>query len=386
MPSRRLSAWLIYLAAASPAFAHDFTITDALVIIKANGTYQIDLTLDIDALAMNVPPRMHTPELIERLRRMDSLGQDAALSVARQAILARFAVEFDGHPAVPHISFPDRDAMSTGATGSIPPIAAATPSVFGVTARLSGLVPTGAREFAFGGSADAGVIQLTIIHQGSASGVKHLLSAGSRSPGFPLDASARPQQSSTGPPPVAHTVVDYFILGFEHIVPRGLDHILFVLGLFLFSASWRPLLIQVSAFTVAHTLTLALSIYGIVQLPSRLVETVIALSIAYVAIENILATTLTAWRPALVFVFGLLHGMGFAGVLRELGLPRGQFVPALISFNVGVEAGQLSVIALAALTVGWFRNRTWFRHRILIPASVAIAGVGLYWAVERAIG
>jgi hypothetical protein len=124
--------------------------------------------------------------------------------------------------------------------------------------------------------------------------------------------------------------------------------------------------------------------FDVVSLPSRLVESLIALSIAYVAVENVLTSELKPWRPAVVFAFGLLHGMGFAGVLRELGLPRDQFVPALIAFNVGVELGQLSVVALAMLFVGRFRGQPWYRKAIVIPASLAIAAVGLYWAVERA--
>jgi hypothetical protein len=84
-----------------------------------------------------------------------------------------------------------------------------------------------------------------------------------------------------------------------------------------------------------------------------------------------------------VFGFGLLHGMGFAGVLRQLGLPRSEFVAALVAFNAGVEVGQLAVIALAALLVGRFRTRPWYRSRVVVPASIGIAVVGAYWAVER---
>ncbi|MBT8421670.1 MAG: HupE/UreJ family protein [Gammaproteobacteria bacterium] len=181
-------------------------------------------------------------------------------------------------------------------------------------------------------------------------------------------------------------VVDYIAIGFEHIVPKGLDHILFVLGLFLLSAKLGPLLWQVSAFTVAHTITLGLSIYGVLALPPAIVEPLIALSIAYVGIENCVSGKLQPWRVLLVFVFGLLHGMGFAGVLQEIGLPDGEFVTALISFNVGVELGQLAVILAAFLLVGWFRNADWYRQRIVIPASLVIAVTGLYWAWERIAG
>jgi len=182
------------------------------------------------------------------------------------------------------------------------------------------------------------------------------------------------------------TVLDYVSIGFEHIVPKGLDHILFVLGLFLLSIRLRPLLLQVTAFTVAHTITLGLTIYGVVALPASIVEPLIALSIAYVGIENCLSSRLQPWRVLLVFVFGLLHGMGFAGVLADIGLPEGDFLTALISFNVGVELGQLAVILVALLLLGWWRKRDGYRAYIVMPLSLSIALTGLYWAWERVIG
>jgi len=178
-------------------------------------------------------------------------------------------------------------------------------------------------------------------------------------------------------------VRQYLWLGYTHILPKGLDHILFVLGLFLLSPRIRTLLLQVTAFTIAHSITLGLSMYGIVSLPSRVVEPLIAFSIAYVAIENLVTRELKPWRIALVFMFGLLHGLGFAGVLRELGLPRNEFLTALLTFNLGVEFGQLSVIAAAALAVGAFMMKPWYRRAIVIPASCAIAAIGVYWTVTR---
>jgi hypothetical protein len=176
----------------------------------------------------------------------------------------------------------------------------------------------------------------------------------------------------------------YLTLGYVHILPRGLDHILFVLGIFLLNVRLRPILLQVTTFTLAHSLTLGLTMYGIVSLPSRVVEPLIALSIAYIAIENLVTSELKPWRLALVFSFGLLHGMGFAGVLNELGLPRSEFLTALLSFNAGVEGGQLTVIGLAALCVYWYRHQFWYRRWVVTPASLAIAGVGIYWTVSRA--
>ncbi|MFM2356604.1 MAG: hypothetical protein RLZZ528_2340 [Pseudomonadota bacterium] len=198
----------------------------------------------------------------------------------------------------------------------------------------------------------------------------------------------------TGPIPVAggrqagqvETFFGYIPVGFDHIVPKGLDHILFVLGLFFLAARMGPLLSQVTAFTAAHTITLALGALGIVNVPASIVEPVIAASIVFVAVENIVSPRMRWWRPVVVFGFGLLHGLGFASVLGEFGLPENAFLPALIGFNIGVELGQLTVIAVAFALVGyWFRDRPWYRARIAIPASVFIALVGAWWVVERTV-
>ena len=243
------------------------------------------------------------------------------------------------------------------------------------------------------------------------------------------------------------TFLRYIPIGFDHIVPKGLDHILFVLGLFFLSARMRPLITQVSLFTLAHTITLALAALGYVSVPGSIVEPLIAASIVYVAVENIFMKNLSPWRPVIIFGFGLLHGLGFASVLAEFGLPDNAFVPALIGFNVGVEVGQLAVIAVMFLCV-WQALRvdrgmneaaqgkvlylvlaaiaglliwlnptviseaieapTWlfaapllgvfllclgsiqfrdqmdaYRRIVAIPASIAIALVGAYWFVER---
>ncbi len=184
--------------------------------------------------------------------------------------------------------------------------------------------------------------------------------------------------------PLYKTVLNYIILGFEHILPKGIDHILFILGLFLFSTAFKPLLWQITMFTVAHTITLGLAMNGIINLPSIIVEPLIALSIAYIGIENIFAKKLHSWRLALVFAFGLLHGLGFASVLADFGLPEHAFGTALISFNIGVELGQLTVILTAFLIIGlWFRGKTWYKTRITNPLSLIISIVALYWFYER---
>ncbi len=176
----------------------------------------------------------------------------------------------------------------------------------------------------------------------------------------------------------------YLKLGFEHIVPLGVDHILFVLSIFFLSPNLKTVLWQATAFTVAHSITLGLAMYGyITPLPS-IVEPIIALSIFFVAVENLLVRELRPSRLAVVFGFGLVHGMGFAGVLGELGLPPGSYLNALISFNAGVELGQIAVILLAYfLCSKWFSEAVWYRKRIVNPVSFAIALMALYWTIER---
>ena len=175
----------------------------------------------------------------------------------------------------------------------------------------------------------------------------------------------------------------YIKMGYTHILPEGIDHILFILGLFLLSTRIKPLLQQVTAFTLAHSLTLALSLYGIFRLPASFVEPVIAASIAFVAVENLLTNKVKPWRIATVFGFGLIHGLGFAAALQELGLQQKDLLSALLGFNVGVELGQLSVVLGAFLLVGWFRNRPGYRKFVIVPGSLAIAAVALFWMVQR---
>jgi len=171
--------------------------------------------------------------------------------------------------------------------------------------------------------------------------------------------------------------------GFTHIIPKGLDHILFVLGLFFASIHFRSLFWQVTAFTLAHTITLALSASRIIQLPSTVVEPLIALSIVWIAVENCFFKQSKTWRPAVIFGFGLLHGLGFAAVLHEYGLPKGNRIPSLLAFNIGVEIGQLAIIIAAIILFWQIRKKSWYRKWIQIPASLSIALIGLFWFIER---
>ena len=176
----------------------------------------------------------------------------------------------------------------------------------------------------------------------------------------------------------------YLQLGFTHILPLGVDHILFVLSLFLLNPKLKPIFWQATAFTVAHTITLGLAMYGVIKPPANIVEPVIALSIMYVALENIFSNKLRASRIGIVFLFGLIHGMGFASALTDLGLPKNAYLESLLMFNLGVELGQVTVIIAAFLLLGLpFGNKPYYRKRIVMPLSVIIATIAAYWTIER---
>ena len=175
----------------------------------------------------------------------------------------------------------------------------------------------------------------------------------------------------------------FFVLGVEHIA-TGYDHVLFLLALLLVGGGLRSLVAIVTSFTLAHSLTLSLAVLDVVQLPARFVERVIALSIAWVALENMLIDRSRGrWR--ITFAFGLVHGFGFASILRDLHLPTQGLAVSLLAFNVGVEAGQLCIVVLAYPLVAWVQ-RTAYRRASIVAASSVILILALWWFVERAFG
>jgi hypothetical protein len=184
--------------------------------------------------------------------------------------------------------------------------------------------------------------------------------------------------------PVNHVIWYYFGLGFNHIIPQGFDHILFVIGLCLLSNKIKVILWQATAFTVAHSITLALSMKNIIVAPGAVVEPIIALSILFVAVENILLSELKPWRVLLVFLFGLVHGLGFASSLNEIGLPRNQFATSILSFNLGVEFGQIAIILMVFLfVVKPLGRKLNYRKQVVFPLSVLIGLTAFYWTVQR---
>lgn len=182
------------------------------------------------------------------------------------------------------------------------------------------------------------------------------------------------------------TFTQYIVSGIAHIIPKGLDHIVFIMGLYFFSPRLRPLLMQVTVFTLAHSVTLAMATLKLVYIPASIVEPLIALSIAWIGVENILRPKIGVGRLTVIFVFGLLHGLGFAFVLGEVGLSGSAFVLSLVAFNIGVEVGQLLVLAPLVILGLFVSHRKDYRKRLEIPASAAIAAIGLYWFFERVLG
>lgn len=359
---RSLLIFALLLALAGPVLqAHELGKVQVYATFLKNGTYQIDLPVDPEHLARSDEGG---PAGETRYGAIAGLAPDVDRRFGK--FLCTFVdgatVAFDGRPVEPK-------------AGIAPPDPEEPPGR--ITLRLHGPIPGGARAFTWKSTMALGSYPLVLQNEGDESSEWKWLEKDGESAPFPL-------AKAVVPPTRAEVVKLYLKLGFTHILPEGPDHVLFVLGIFLLSRRLKPILQQVTAFTVAHTLTLGLSIYGVISLPSSIVEPLIALSIVFVAVENILTPELKPTRILLVFAFGLLHGLGFAGVLSELGLPRSEFLPALLSFNLGVEAGQLAVIGLATLLLGLpFRNRGWYRRRVVIPASCLIAAVGLYWSVQR---
>ena len=353
---------LLALLLPAPSAAHDVENTHVLVVFEAHDAYRVDVLNDADWLWLQLHPAATAADLPEVGVRNRQLAELAP------AFATGMTLVFDGTPVTPdRVTYvPPPTFDRSGAWGL------AEPGLI----RLTGTVPPGAGRFQFSYHRIVDEFPLTVAPAAGAP-LTRWLQAGQLGPAVDI--------ADLVPLTRLQVAVQYLGLGFTHILPKGLDHILFVLGLFLLSTKFRPLLLQVTAFTAAHTITLALTIYGVFALAPSIVEPLIALSIAYVAVENVVTAELKPWRVVLVFAFGLLHGMGFAGVLADLGLPRGEFVTALLTFNVGVEAGQLAVIAAAFAAVIAFRDRAWYRGRVVVPLSLGIAAVGLFWTVQRVL-
>ncbi len=347
--------------------AHEIGTTRVTVGLRQSGSYDIEIVTDAAALVDKLETVSGTAPQAD-----PAVNSSPRSAGALQLLLNKYDATFRKRVVASFDGASVRPSITYGVTGTETPTSSPV-----ATIRMSGEVPQGANAFEWAYSWTFATYAFTVTGAGGAQ-TTEWLEGGQRSRPIALSALANPPRNRMT------IAFQYLALGFTHIVPKGLDHMLFVLGIFLLGRRLRQILAQVSAFTVAHSITLALSVYGIVSVSPRVVEPLIAVSIAYVAIENIFMAELKPWRVALVFAFGLLHGMGFAGALKELGLPRSEFVTALVTFNLGVEAGQLAVIGAAFLIVGWYCGRQqWYRRLVVVPASILIACTAIYWTVQR---
>lgn len=356
-----------YLTFGTPLHAHNLEFTYTILVLGDAGRFELEVTCDLDALALGLSQGTDSAQVASRIQALPKNELDARIERLRLELAERIEIWFDGRrvPAVPE--FPEHGVRGKG-----------LPTVLGLTARFAGERPEGTARVSIRVDRNLPPVYLTVLEAGSGRDWQEVLPRGARSTPFNMSS---PSQKAHGTR-VAQAR-QYFVLGVTHIVPDGLDHVLFVIGLFLLSPRLRPLLWQVTTFTAAHTLTLAVATSGLITVPVGLVEPLIAFSIAYVAVENTLTEKLSGWRPLVVFLFGLLHGMGFARALGALELRGVPLVISLATFNLGVEAGQLVVLLGAAATIGMLRNRPWYRARVSVPLSAVIASVGLYWFFER---
>lgn len=360
--------------------AHDVDLTHIDAQFHSDGTYRIDIYYDADAWLVGVRPEHMSPADLDAYLAKSDAERSAREAELDDFIRRRIKLRFDDVQDPYDVTLIQNDAKSA----ENPHGAVATNRLI----RLAGRAPEGARTFSISCSKTFGNVVL-FQRCGAAAPVVKRMDAGGRSDAFSLEFPASTDDGNTASASPGFVAVgsQFVVLGFEHILPLGLDHVAFVVGLFLLSTRWSALLWQVTAFTVAHSITLSLAVLGVVTLShhtiARVIEPLIAISIAFVAFENVVTSKLNVWRPFVVFAFGLLHGLGFASMLLELGIPQGTQVAALAGFNIGVEIGQIAVIGMAFAVVGWWRQATWYRRRVVIPASLVIGLIGSYWAIER---
>lgn len=344
-----------------PAIA-DVTVTADQVVMEVDVTLE-GLIAGIDASVIDDTNDSPEAANYDRLRRMTPDELKAALNSNLDLVRSYFVVDEDER----------RTDWSLEEVTVPPDVDFEIPRDSRLILSMK-LAPGG--PVAVGGRAALGPLILRHANGGETA-FAGLLSPGELSPPLPREGGEAES--------AIETFWRYIVQGILHIVPKGLDHIVFVLGLFFFSLAWRPLLWQVTSFTLAHTVTLALASLGIVSISPAIVEPLIAASIVYIAFENLRSDgTIGRWRTAVVFGFGLLHGIGFASVLAEVGFGHGRFLVSLIGFNIGVEIGQLIVIAAAFALVGyWFGKRDFYRPWIANPVSVLIGLIGTWWVIER---
>ena len=362
-PGALLLSLALLLAGGRLALAHSFERTATTLRLDAGRNFEATLKLDLDALALGVDPSIDPEEAAKTLLAMSDADFKTAEDGLRRVLSRRLRVRVDGKPMEFEISFPQFR----------PRPERLGVEVFGLEATLRGAAPPDGKEILFFASRAFPAIELTFEDEGTGRKEFHICLPGEECPRIKLTAG----EANAG-------LWNFVVIGFKHIVPLGLDHILFVLALFLGGRDPKTLLIQTGVFTLAHSATLALSTFGVVSLSSRIVEPLIALSIGIVGLENVVRPlSVSRGRAAVVFFFGLLYGLGFAGILAETPLVEGQRLAALLLFNLGVEFGQVAVLAGAFLLSLPFKDPNAYRRNVQRPLSIVLTVTGLVWAVSR---
>jgi len=377
-------ATLIFVIMAPAARAHEIDPAISDIEVAADRV-SVDIQLSLESLLSEVDlsafsdtSQAPQAEAYDRYRALSAAEISEALEGYWPRMAENIVIEVDGTSLVPQFvraEIPEAGDVELARTSTI---------------SIAANLPDGTAPIRFGWIAAYGDLVVRQVGGGEDAYTAFL------SDGDLTEPLARNEIRTEGAWPV---FLRYIPVGFEHIVPLGIDHILFVLGLFFFSLHLRPILFQVTSFTAAHTLTLALASLSIVSVPASVVEPLIAASIVYVGIENLRGNANVKARTALVFAFGLLHGLGFASVLGDFGISASSFVGALLGFNLGVELAQLSLILLAfvlIVTAAWLarfaplpdeerpvRQVQVMYRAVSVVGSVMISVIGAYWTIER---
>jgi hypothetical protein len=364
---------LIYIALfllPLPSLAHELGTVQVSATFRQGGSWQVDVAIDEE----------HIPRL-DRLGTTRPAGETrygpiagltpelrARLGVFLSQLADRSTLAFDGRPAAPEKIAVDRPAPPADDPFAPPPK---------ITLHLSGAIPPGARAAAFSTTVPVGRYPLAFLNEGDAEPSRRWQKSGEA--GTPFRLSPR-----VVPPPRGRVVLQYLGEGFRQILPLGTEPLLFLCGIFLLGRRTKPVIALGTAFTAACLLASAAAVYGGVSLPPRLAAPALALSLLGVAVEGLLPAERRLFRIALVLAGGLLYGLGFGAALRQLAPPRPVLTAAFLGFDLGIATGLLTVLAAALLLVGRpLRDQLWYRHRVVIPAALALATLGLYWSVER---
>lgn len=180
-------------------------------------------------------------------------------------------------------------------------------------------------------------------------------------------------------------IINNIWIGFQHVIPLGYDHILFIVSLFFLNSKLKSALLQCTIFTIAHSFTLAIVTIYNPLINFKLIEIFISISIIFVSIENSLKINLKIKRVYFIFIFGLIHGMGFASALKNIGFEKSELISSLLGFNIGVELAQFLIILICFLITFKLINKGWYNSKIVQPISLIISLVAIYWTIDQII-